>query len=227
MRHRPSIVLLSALVDLLVIGAIVIASGLGPDALPVPHRLLAAPVLRTVQLPDIRLPPSRQQAQATRSLVTPPHGDIAPVAPPTALPPESDRPASNGIGVPGGNEAARTFEGNVGVIDGQGLPRTEAPAPPAQPVRMHSGVDAPRKLRDVLPAYPAAARAAGVHGVVILEVTISEHGMVTAARVLRSVPGLDQAALDAVTQWTFAPARLNGQAIPVVMTVTVNFALSR
>ena len=47
----------------------------------------------------------------------------------------------------------------------------------------------------------------------------------TSARVLRGHPLLDQAALDAVQQWKFKPARLNGEAIPVVMTVTVQFTL--
>jgi protein TonB len=44
-------------------------------------------------------------------------------------------------------------------------------------------------------------------------------------KVLRSVPLLDQAAVDAVRQWEFTPTRLNGVAMPVVMTVTVRFTL--
>jgi len=45
------------------------------------------------------------------------------------------------------------------------------------------------------------------------------------AKVLRSIPLLDAAALDAVRQWQFTPTTLNGQAVPVIMTVTVNFTL--
>jgi protein TonB len=60
---------------------------------------------------------------------------------------------------------------------------------------------------------------------VILEATIDARGRVTNVRVLRSVPLLDQAAIDAVRQWEFTPTRLNGVAIPVVMTVTVHFTL--
>jgi len=60
---------------------------------------------------------------------------------------------------------------------------------------------------------------------VIIEATIDERGNVTAARVLRSAPLLDDAALAAVRQWKFTPALLNGEPIPVVMTVTVNFLL--
>jgi protein TonB len=44
--------------------------------------------------------------------------------------------------------------------------------------------------------------------------------------VLRSAPLLEQAALDAVRQWTYTPARLNGSPIPVVMTLTINFRLT-
>jgi protein TonB len=74
--------------------------------------------------------------------------------------------------------------------------------------------------------YPKAAQDAKVQGVVILETLIGVDGKITNARVLRSVPMLDQAALDAVMQWEFTPTRLNGQPVPVLMTVTVQFTLS-
>jgi hypothetical protein len=48
---------------------------------------------------------------------------------------------------------------------------------------------------------------------------------VSDTRVLRSIPLLDQAAIDAVKQWEYTPTLLNGSAVPVVMTVTVNFTL--
>ena len=65
----------------------------------------------------------------------------------------------------------------------------------------------------------------GVQGVVIIEATIGPDGRVKDAKVLRSIPLLDQAALDAVKQWTFTPTLLNGVPVPVIMTVTVNFTL--
>jgi len=64
-----------------------------------------------------------------------------------------------------------------------------------------------------------------VSGVVIIEATIGANGRVTDAKVLRSIPLLDQAALDAVKQWVFTPTLLNGVPVPVIMTVTVNFTL--
>jgi len=65
-----------------------------------------------------------------------------------------------------------------------------------------------------------------VQGVVIIEATIGPGGKVTDTRVLRSIPLLDQAAIDAVKQWEFTPTTLNGQPVPVIMTVTVQFTLS-
>ena len=75
------------------------------------------------------------------------------------------------------------------------------------------------------PVYPSIAQSARVQGVVIIEATIGPNGSVTDAKVLRSIPLLDAAALDAVRQWQFTPTTLNGQAVPVIMTVTVNFTL--
>ena len=73
--------------------------------------------------------------------------------------------------------------------------------------------------------YPDVAEKARVQGVVICEVLIRPDGTVADARVLRSIPLLDQAAVDAVRQWVFTPTLLNGNAVPVIMTVTVNFTL--
>jgi len=61
--------------------------------------------------------------------------------------------------------------------------------------------------------------------VVIIEATIGTDGKVKDAKVLRTIPLLDQAALDAVRQWEFTPTLLNGVPVPVIMTVTVNFTL--
>ena len=58
-----------------------------------------------------------------------------------------------------------------------------------------------------------------------MEATIDTQGFIADAKVLRSIPLLDEAALDAVRQWQFEPTMLNGAPVPVIMTVTVNFAL--
>ena len=93
------------------------------------------------------------------------------------------------------------------------------------PVRVGGNIKAPVKVRDVPPAYPPIAQSARVQGLVIIEATISTTGQVTDARVIRSIPLLDQAALDAVRQWQYTPTYLDGNPVPVIMTVTVNFRL--
>jgi protein TonB len=95
----------------------------------------------------------------------------------------------------------------------------------AAAIRVGGKVRPPTKIKDVKPVYPDAAKAAKVAGLVIIEATIGATGKVVDARVLRSVPMLDQAALDAVRQWEFTPTLLNGAPVPVVMTVTINFKL--
>ena len=82
------------------------------------------------------------------------------------------------------------------------------------------------KIKDVKPVYPPIAQSAKVNGIVILEVVIGAEGRVLDARVIRSIPLLDQAALDAVRQWEFTPVLLNGVPTRIIMSVTVNFTLS-
>jgi protein TonB len=86
-------------------------------------------------------------------------------------------------------------------------------------------IKAPTKIRDVRPSYPRAAASARVQGIVIIEATIGSDGRVQNTRVLRSIPLLDEAALDAVKQWRYEPTLLNGVPVPVIMTVTVQFTL--
>jgi protein TonB len=84
-------------------------------------------------------------------------------------------------------------------------------------------VTPPTKIKNVQPVYPAIARAANVEGSVVLVVDIDAGGKVSDARVVRSVPLLDQAALNAVKQWEYSPMRRGDVAVPTTMTVTVNF----
>lgn len=95
-----------------------------------------------------------------------------------------------------------------------------------QPVRVGGSIKAPTQTSKVQPVYPAEALAARVQGIVILEAIIGVDGSVTDTKVLRSVPLLDQAAMNAVRQWRYTPTLLNGVAVPVIMTVTVTFNLA-
>ena len=86
-------------------------------------------------------------------------------------------------------------------------------------------VKPPKLVKEVEPVYPEAARKAGIEGVVILEGTTDTYGRVVEAKVLRGVPQLDQAAVDALKQWVYEPMVIDGKPQPVVFTVTVRFKL--
>jgi TonB family protein len=87
--------------------------------------------------------------------------------------------------------------------------------------RIGGSIESPARL-DVA-RYPPEAAAAGIQGTVLAEIVINESGNVTDAKVVRSIPMPDEAALQAVRNWHFAPTLVNGQGVPVRMVVTVNF----
>ena len=94
---------------------------------------------------------------------------------------------------------------------------------PSGAVRVGGNVRPPVKVVDVPPVRPELAVNANVRGIVILEVTIDVDGTVKDARVLRSIPMLDAAALEAVRQWRYEPTTIDGKPVPVIMTVAVQF----
>ena len=94
----------------------------------------------------------------------------------------------------------------------------------AAAVKVGGGIKPPTKIKDVTPVYPEIAKSARVSGAVVIEATIGADGKVIDTKVVRSIPLLDQAAVDAVQQWEYTPALLNGAPVPVLMTVTINFA---
>jgi TonB family protein len=105
-------------------------------------------------------------------------------------------------------------------------PTATASLPRRPPVRVAGPIREPRKVKDVAAIYPANAKAAGAHGVVVLEALIDEGGRVSEVKVLRGIPGLDDAAMTAVKEWLYEPTLIGGQATPVILTITVNFRLS-
>jgi TonB family protein len=115
-----------------------------------------------------------------------------------------------------------------------GMPPPPPPPPPPGPpitvdgqaaVRVGGGIKPPQKVYNVNPVYPPLAQASRVQGVVIVEAVIDATGRVREVRVLRSIPMLDAAAVEAVRQWEFQPTLLNGVPVPVILTSTVSFTL--
>jgi TonB family protein len=90
-------------------------------------------------------------------------------------------------------------------------------------VRPGGRIMEPKKIKDVPPVYPPLAQSARVSGAVTIEATIGADGKVVDAKVVKSIPLLDEAALEAVRQWEYLPTMLNGVPVPVLVTVTINF----
>lgn len=147
---------------------------------------------------------------------------VAPVEIPQEIKPVSGIDLGSEGGVTGGVEGG-VAGGVAGGIVG-GLPAE--PPPSVQAVRVGGNIKEPTKVKNVNPVYPDIAKQARVQGIVILECTISPQGRVTDVKPLRSIPLLEQAAIDAVKQWQYTPTLLNGVPVPVIMTVTVNFKLN-
>ncbi len=99
--------------------------------------------------------------------------------------------------------------------------------PPADPSLKVSGKDVPppKRVKMTPPVYPPEAQAQGIRGIVIIEIVIGPDGKVASARLIRSIPGLDEAALDAVRRWEYEVTRVDGQPVKVVHTVPITFAL--
>jgi TonB family protein len=98
---------------------------------------------------------------------------------------------------------------------------------PETPLRVGSKVTRPEILHQVKPGTTEEARQHhGFSGTVILETVIDKDGKVTDVRVLKGQPmGLSESAMDAVKQWTFKPATLDGKPVKVFYVLTVNYEI--
>ena len=214
---RTCTITLSIVVHAIAVCAALIAPLLATDELPSPRT--ATEFIQVVQLPEPSPPPAPRAS--TRTNAAPPPTDAAPLEAPIGIAPESpielpDDRIANDNGV--------VAFGDTLALDDAAPPPSPPPSPPSI-LRVGGSIRPPQKVFDVAPVYPPIALAARKEGVVILEAVIAEDGSVSDARVLRSVPLLDAAALEAVRQWRFTPTLLNGQPVAVVMTVTVAFQL--
>lgn len=128
-------------------------------------------------------------------------------------------------------EPTVSLRGRRGVIGGPNGPAApyvfvllrKMPEPP----KIEGDLTAPVLLERVSPVYPEAARKEGITGVVVVEVVIDETGAVNEARALESPnEALTEAAIAAVRQWRFEPARNPaGKAVALNWKVTLAFKL--
>jgi protein TonB len=208
--------------------------------------LIAAMIILPLVVTDSSMLPTPSAMFAFVTAADPP---VPPAAPPRVTQKPAPLPAANQDSAPldappviapeRPSQATRDLltglESSTGSVPGGGFEHSSAPPPPPPPpprsaatlapVRPGGDIQRPTKIKDVPPLYPRIAQATHVQGMVIIEATIGPTGTVQDARILRSIPLLDAAALEAVRQWEYTPTLLNGMPVPVLMTVTINFTL--
>jgi protein TonB len=179
--------------------------------------------LPALPVADIQLPAEPRSTPPKIGNVNGPigHPVSAPLTAPEGITSQHPEAAPHGSTLPG--EPVSSHELPQEAFKTEALPpmRTIVDAPTEIP----RVIEPPMRTRSVDPTYPPTARAARVQGVVIIEAIIDVNGKVIDTRILRSIPLLDAAALDAVRQWEYTPTMLNGRPTPVIMTVTINFTL--
>ena len=114
----------------------------------------------------------------------------------------------------------------AGSPSGEILANTAAQVPAAPPMPASGEVQQARLISSVSPAYPAFARSIGLQGDITIDALVDASGKVTTMKPLSGPVPLQQAAMDALRQWNYEPARLDGQPVPTHVTVTVKFRLS-
>jgi protein TonB len=203
-----------------VAAVVIVVPLVATDVLPRPASVLTLLVSTPPAPPPIPAAPRSATTASNATAVSP---NAAPRDAPASIAPEVE-----GISImPSGGPP---IAGGVG--DGMGIAANviappPLPPPPAkqEPYRTGGQIRNPEKTRHVSPIYPPIAVANRVEGEVRIEAVIGTDGRVQNATIVKSIPLLDQAALAAVMQWRFTPTTLNGVAVPVIMTVTVNFTL--
>jgi TonB family protein len=107
------------------------------------------------------------------------------------------------------------------------LPGSPASGPKLQPMRIGGNVHFSKLIRRVDPIYPMEARQQGIEGVVIVEAYVGLEGEVLSTRVMKGIPPLDDAAVEAIRQWRYTPCLLNGEPQLWLTTVTLVFKLDK
>jgi len=201
-------------------------------AVPLIGNIIVPTVMATAPGYMLAAPAPPPPELVVRSVPQPPQNTATdtpapiPTTAPTAILPERDARSFNPEVAPPDSTAI----GNaVGVPLGLGAyappPRPPDPPKPSGPVRVADLPVAPRKTEDMRPIYPDIARQARIEGTVVMEAVLDPSGRVTQLHVIKSVPMLDQAALDAVRQWRYTPSVYGGRPVSVLVTITVRFTL--
>ncbi len=121
-----------------------------------------------------------------------------------------------------GSQIAPTGDGLGG---GLGEGNAKQPVAPAVPLPVGGDVKAAHLLSATPPTYPTLAKTQRIQGAVLVDALVDASGRVSAMKVVSGPVLLHQAAMDALRQWKYQPATLDGKPVPMHLTVTVQFRL--
>ncbi len=107
------------------------------------------------------------------------------------------------------------------------VPGLTAPGAPAPAVAGNDvgELQPARLISSPPPTYPQVARMGNVRGTVVINAVVNEAGKVTEMKVISGSPLLTQAAMDALRNWKYEPATLNGHPTVSHVQVSINFTL--
>jgi protein TonB len=105
-----------------------------------------------------------------------------------------------------------------------GLVPTTA-APPTLDIRISQGATPLVVKKKVLPVYPKQALLSKVEGIVLMQATVNQKGRVEKMKLVSGPSILGKAAMDAVKQWQYEHAVLNGKPVPSETEITLKFVL--
>jgi periplasmic protein TonB len=104
----------------------------------------------------------------------------------------------------------------------------DAPPPPPsedEVFEFFAVSEKPEIIKKEIPLYPDLARKAQIEGRVVVTVTIGKTGLVEAAEIFKSVPMLDESAMEAAKKCRFKPAKQRDKFVKVKMNVPFDFKL--
>ncbi|MGC8495379.1 MAG: TonB family protein [Syntrophobacteraceae bacterium] len=210
-----------------------------PSAKPAPVRLPPTKEAQTLQKKIVH--PVKVVEKTRRVAVRKSIGKKKMVRAKTAIPEETHRSRQQSFepAQQAGSAAPENARGahatGTGVVPGAGPGRSGGPAAGAAHGPGGNGgalevgfgsANGPRFLHRVVPSYPAFARAQQMQGTVVLSLLIDRHGRVVSVTVLKKAGfGFDEAAVKAIRQSTFFPARNNGKPCRCKVVIPVRFEM--
>jgi protein TonB len=218
--HKSWTVVLSAIVQTVILGVLILIPLIYTEALP-------KGMLNTFLVAPAPPPPPPPPAAPIKVVKAPKIIQINKMVAPTVIPKsvtivKDDAPVvyqNGGDSVTGGT-------GDLSSLIGSG---TSAPPPPkpVTPARIRVGgnVQSAALVSQAKPEYPMIAKTAHVSGTIVLHAIIAKDGSIQELQYVSGPPLLMKSAMDAVKQWRYKPTQLNGDPVEVDTTISVVFSL--